>query len=149
MNPSLAGYITFLRTIVMIPASVLPDDSPYITYSYNLSVEIVYEGFNCISNTIYTDMVYNLATDILVNVAQDQPGQVPPTFWADLREKYSINAFVAGVIQSSADENTSQSLLVPDAFKQLTLSNLANLKTPWGRAYLAYAQQWGSIWGLT
>lgn len=146
MQPTLAGYIEFLRDIVQIPVSVLPDSSPYIQLSYDLSKEIVYEGFNCISSVLYTNGVYNLATDILINIAQDTP---PSTFWTDLREKYGINAFVAGVIQSSADENTSQSLVVPEFFKELTMSNLMNMKTPWGRAYLALAQQWGSIWGLS
>ena len=40
-------------------------------------------------------------------------------------------------------------LLVPDAFKALTISDLQNLKTPWGLTYLGFAQACGTLWGLT
>jgi hypothetical protein len=56
---------------------------------------------------------------------------------------------VAGVIGSSADETTSESLVVPEAMKNLTLQNLQNLKTPYGRQYLYFAQAFGTNWGLS
>lgn len=150
MQPTLAGYLAFLRDIVQIPVSVLPDNSPYIDASYNLAVELVYCPLQTVgSGFIYVQCVYNLATDILVNIAMDQPGQTPPDYWAQIREKYGINTFVAGVIQASNDESTGQSMVVPDAFKQLTIANLQNLKTPWGRTYLGFAQSWGADWGLS
>jgi hypothetical protein len=40
-------------------------------------------------------------------------------------------------------------LLNPEAMKTFTLANLQNLKTPWGREYLAIAQRAGTTWGLT
>jgi hypothetical protein len=71
-------------------------------------------------------------------------------YWSDLRAKYGLDSFVLGVIQSSADQGTSQSLLVPDWVKNLTMFDLALLKTPWGRRYLGLAQAYGpTIWGLT
>lgn len=150
MQPTLAGYIAFLRDIVQIPVGVLPDDSPYITTSYELSVQLVYCPLQGVGNGfIYVQAVYNLATDILVNIAQDQPGQTPPDFWAQVREKYNIGTFVAGVIQSSNNVDTGQSMVVPEAFKELTIANLQNLKTPWGRVYLGFVQSWGQDWGIS
>lgn len=150
MNTTLADFITFLRNIVQIPASVLPDNSPFITTAYQLAVELVYCPLQSVgSGFIYTQAVYNLGTDILVNIAQDQTGQTPPDFWAQIRNKYGINTFVAGVIQSSNDESTGQAMVVPEAFKELTIANLQNLKTPWGRAYLGFVQSWGQDWGLS
>jgi hypothetical protein len=146
MLPNLAGFIAFIRSNMGINTTVLPDNSIYIEEAYNVAVELVNEQINKCSNTLYTRAVYNLAADNLLNYAQDQSGQ---TFFSDVRTGYGINSFVAGVIQSSADESTSESMLVPDFFKHLTLSNLQNLKTPYGRAYLQIAQSMGPNWGLT
>ena len=33
--------------------------------------------------------------------------------------------------------------------KDFTLANLQNLKTPYGRQYLAWAQAYGPLWGLS
>ena len=53
------------------------------------------------------------------------------------------------MITASNDETTGETLVVMDAAKGFTLSNLQNLKTPWGRTYLGFAQQFGTLWGLT
>lgn len=151
MGPTLAGFITFLRDIVQIPADVLPDNSPYILYSYQFSQETVYGAICGVSPFLYSSAIYNLATSILIYTAEDNPALTPPknTFFADLRKKYSVDSFVAGVIQSSYDDTTGQTLTVPDFFKSLTLLDLQLLKDPWGRQYLLIAQQWGTIWGLS
>jgi len=52
-------------------------------------------------------------------------------------------------VGASEDEATSQTLLTPEAMKGLTLADLQNLKTPWGRQYLAFAQSYGTLWGIT
>lgn len=97
--------------------------------------------------SIFAEAVYNLAGDNLVNYAQDQDGF---KYFARLRKKLNINGFVSGVVQATADESTSVSLVVQDAAKQFTLANLQQLKTPWGRAYLALAQSAGpETWGIT
>lgn len=146
MQPSLAGFITWARTAIGVTTAQLPDDSVWFVYAYNVAIEIVYTQINCVSPTIYTLAVYNLAGDNLINFAQDVP---PSTFFADARKNFLIYSFVAGVITSSADQSTSQSLGVPESLKNLTLGNLQNLKTPWGRAYLAFAQDMGTLWGLS
>lgn len=151
MQPTVAGFLSFIRLQMGISATVLPDDSVYIGWAYAVAVEIVNLEISCISKLMYALAVYNLAGDNLVNYAQDNPDLTPPdnTFFADLRTAWDITGFVAGVIQSSADVTTSESLLVPDFMQGLTMADLQNLKTPYGRAYLAIAQRTGTIWGVS
>lgn len=142
---SITGYLAFLRGQVGITPFYLPDDSPIIAVSYAIAKDIVNPAFAQISCIIYDQCVYNLATDTLLNFAQDQSGQ---TYFADLRAQFHINSFVPGVITESHDESTGQTLAVPNAIAELSLSNLQNLKTPYGRMYLQYAQQYGSLWAV-
>ena len=52
------------------------------------------------------------------------------------------------------DENVKRmqraiSLVVQKAAEAFQLSDLQNLKTPWGRTYLGFAQKYGpSVWGV-
>ena len=143
-----------------VPVQALPDDSNWITWTFNYAMQIVNQYLlyaNCppMPNgwTIYEIAVYNLAGDQLINWAQDVSPPYPPPpatpYFQALRASWDITGFVAGVIQSSGDEGTNESLLVPDFMKGLTLSDLQNLKTPYGRQYLAIAQKFGTLWGLT
>lgn len=145
-QPTFAGFVNFVRMGMGIGTDVLPDDSIWLVYAYNVAVAIVNMGLGCVGGPIYMLAVYNLAADNLINYAQDTP---PSTYFADLRKFYKLGNFVLGLIQSTSDQGTSESLMIPDAFKELTLSNLQNLKTPWGRQYLAWAQSWGTNWGLS
>ncbi len=100
----------------------------------------------------YAWAVYNLAAHLLIMWAPDNPALAPPnnTFFADLRDKYGLNSFTPGVIQASHDQGTGQAFIVPDFVKNMTMADLAYLKTPWGRAYMGLAQAYGpTIWGLT
>lgn len=146
MSVTRDGYLDFIRNIMGISTTYLPDDSDYIDLSLAIAQEIVNEWINTVSSLIFDQATYNLAGDTLINIAQDQPGE---TFFYDLREKWGINSFVPGVIESSHDETTGQSMLVPEFMKELTLGQLQNLKTPYGRQYLAYAQTIGTNWGLS
>lgn len=144
-GPTLAGYLVFIRDVMGITAAVVPDDSPYIPASYDLAIEIV----NCALRSmpaVYEQAVYNFAGDTLVNIAPEQAGQ---TVLASLRTKAGINTFVGGVIQASGDEATNQSMVVPDAAKMFTMMNLQQLKTPWGRQYMALAQSYGYLVGTS
>lgn len=144
--PTLAGYIDYLRNIVGISTTYLPNNNPTIEMSYGIAIEIVNIQLADISSNIYTLCVYNLATDNLINFAQDQPGQC---YFVDLRASFKINSFVPGVITESHDESTGQSLLNPEFMKNLTMSNLQMLKTPYGRNYMGLAQSYGTLWGST
>lgn len=144
--PTLAGYIDYLRNIVGISTTYVPNNNPTIEMSYGIAIEIVNIQLADISSNIYTLCVYNLATDNLINFAQDQPGQC---YFVDLRASFKINSFVPGVITESHDESTGQSLLNPEFMKNLTMSNLQMLKTPYGRNYMGLAQSYGTLWGST
>lgn len=78
-----------------------------------------------------------------------QGGMASETYFATLRRQFNLTGFVSGVISASNDESTGQSILNPDFMKGLTLGNLQNLKTPYGRQYLAFAQDYGQIWGVS
>ena len=146
MLPTLQGYITFLRNIVGISTTILPDNSPVIEWSYNFSTNTCTELLALVPNTpgnfLYITAVYNLATDTLLTNAHDQTGQ---TFFSEYQQKYQLRAFVPGVISSASDESTSSSMVVPKAAEGFTIQNLQNLKTPYGREYLAIVQSVGSL----
>jgi hypothetical protein len=141
-----AGYLAFIRQTMGINTTVLPDNSPDIDTSLALAQEIVNPVIDCVSPRIFDWATYNLAGDYLINIAQDQSGQ---TFFADLRKEWNINGFVGGVVQNTYDETTGESMAMPEFIKDLTFSDLQNLKTPYGRQYLAIAQKWGTNWGLS
>lgn len=153
---NLIDYQSFITNQMQIPASALPLGSPVILMSLAIAEDVVNTELMRIPNigvnlgytgpTIYELAVYNLAADNLINFAQDQAGQ---TYFSDLRSAWKINSFVPGVIQSSGDETSLESLLAPEFMKNLTLSDLQNLKTPYGRQYLALAQKYGSLWGMS
>lgn len=154
-QPTLAGFFDFIRNVMGITTEYLPDDSPYPPFALAVAMGLVNRQLAavCIPSadaagvalntggiTVYVLCVYNLAGDNLVNYAQDQNGE---TFFKDMRKQFNLLGFVSGVIQSSSDESTSQSLVVMEAAKAFTLANLQQLKTPWGRQYLALAQSYG------
>jgi hypothetical protein len=154
---TLAGFLAFIRGNMGISTTDLPDNAPVILMALAISEETVNPALRAVRSpafsslgytgpNIYELAVYNLGGDNIINFAPDQPDS---TFFAVARTGYGCNSFVAGVIASSADETTSESLVVPDFMKQLTLSNLQQLKTPWGRQYLAFAQDYGNIWGIS
>jgi hypothetical protein len=154
--PTPAGFLAFVRGQMGVNSTILPDASDYISTAYAVALEIVNPDLNTASALIYTLCVYNLAASNILNFAQDDPsapdvpGSAPPApYFANLRNSYGINTFVAGVVQSTADQGTSMSLLTPDVFKTFSMNDLALLKDPFGRTYLRYAQEYGLLWGLT
>lgn len=81
--------------------------------------------------------------------AFSQGGTASEIYFSSARVKFNLTGFVAGVISSSSDVSTSESILNPDFMTGLTMGNLQNLKTPYGRAYLAIAQDYGTLWGVS
>lgn len=145
-TPTLPGFIAFIRGNMGIEPVNLPDNAPVIPMAFAVALEIVNQQLAQASSLIYELAVYNLGGDNVINFAADAPGK---TYFAKLRKSFGIASFVGGVISSSADETTSQTIATPDALKKLTLADLQNMKTPWGRQYLAFAQRVGTLWGLT
>lgn len=156
-----------------ITTAQLPDSSPVIGMAFAVALAIVNPALRIVGIpsvdatgavlnsgglSIYALAAYNLAGDNLINYAQDPvgaplvPGSGDPglPFFAWTRKQLNINGFVSGVVSSTSDEGTSMSLVVQEAAKAFTLKDLQNLKTPWGRTYLGFAQSYGpSAWGLT
>jgi len=150
-TPNEPDYITWIRSIMGVSTTVLPDDSPYIDITYHMSLEWINLYLDIVAPFIYTQAVYNLGGAYLCTIAQDDPDLSPPnnTYWANLRSSMGLNNFIPGLINATNDEDTSAALLVPLNLQNLTLGDLQLLQTPWGRAYLAIAQSVGSMWGLT
>jgi hypothetical protein len=154
VTPNLADFTSFLRNEADIGAAVLPDGNIAINEALCVAIETVNPHIRQVSSLLYVRAVYNLATDAVINIASDVTPHVTYSdklpFFAFMRKKFNIFGFVSGVISSASDESTSESMVVPDALSQLTLSDLQNLKTPWGRAYLAIAQKWGpDLFGIS
>jgi hypothetical protein len=154
---TLLGYQDFITKQMQIPVYALPLNSPVILMTLAISEEIVNPALKFVSSppmsslgytgpAIYDLAVYNLAADFLINFAPDQPGQ---TYFSDARFTFGCNKFVAGVISESHDETTGESILNQEFMKNLTLSDLQRLKTPWGRQYLMFAQSYGPLWGVS
>jgi hypothetical protein len=157
--PTEDGFNDWVFSVMRVPDEVLPVVSNqldpsyniYINYAFEISLETVNLYLDMASPIIYTQAVYNLGGDILVNMAQDDSNLPPPfnTYWADLRNSFGLNNFMPGIINAANDIDTSAASMIPLGLQNLTLADLQNLKTPWGRQYLMFAQSVGSMWGLT
>ncbi len=145
----LADFQNFITGVMGISALYLPITSPIITTSLSIALDFVNTAIALIadgSGDLYALALNNLAADFLVQWAQDQPGQ---TFFQNARSSWGVNSFSAGVIRSAHDESTGSDYAMPKFYQNLSLMDLQNLKTPYGRQYLAIAQQFGSLWGLS
>lgn len=145
-KPTVEGFQKFVTNVMQIPETALPVGSEWISEAFHIAHALVYRAIRGVSPLLYREAVYNLAASILIQYCPDQPGY---TFFADYRKSHGIGTFTPGVISSSSDNGTSQSWLNADFMKNLTLSDLDNLKNPYGLAYLKIAQDMGAIWGLT
>lgn len=157
-RPTLAGFLAFVRGTMGITTAQLPDASPTIALAYCTSRAVVLADLAIASPLIYQQSVYYLAGSNLLNWAVDPVPTVPypPNsdstlgFFAYTRKQYNMLGFVGGIIQAAADEATSESMVVPDSFKDWTLANIQQAKDPYGRQYIAWASSYGpSVWGLT
>jgi hypothetical protein len=145
--PTLAGFQTFITDYMQIPAVSLPLTAPVIGFAFQVSLDTVLREICLASPLIYNVAVYNLAADLLINYAPDT--SATPTFFAELRKEFKIGNFSAGVITNASDEATSAGIEVIEGMKLLTLDQLQNLRTPYGRAYLGTAMKWGTAWGIS
>lgn len=148
VEPTLSGFFVFLRSgAVGFSTTVLPDTEPVIPAAFEMALETVNQVIRQVIGYWYTQAVYNLGADIVCNYAPDQPDQ---EFFSKLRGQWNILKNVSGTIQWAGDEGTQTSLVVPEAAKMFTISDLQNMKTPWGRVYLSIAQKYGpSVIGIT
>lgn len=167
--PTLAGFQSFMLNVMGIPTTVLSPTAPVVETAFDVAIDIVNLQLNVASPDIYTLAVYNLAGSNLINYAPDQAyatqaaappgsktllpdGTVPYLndlpFFAYLRKSWNILGIAQGVVQSSSDVSTSESMVVPEWAKELTMADLQYRKDQWGAHYLALAQRYGTLWGL-
>ena len=144
-TPNLTDFYIYV-TDQGVPSSDLPSNSDYLSYALNYAQEVAL-GIDTgvgpvISGTAgpYVMAVYNLGLHQLLKITPDQQGM---TFFDDKRAEYNLTSLKSGVVLASADQATSQTLVVPEFFTNLTLSQLDLLKTPYGRMYLEYSQLYG------
>jgi hypothetical protein len=157
-TPNVTDYTAFLYSVAEIQPGVLPSTSEDIPLSLSVAVATVNEALQLggtyanaatgiVTLSLYVLAVYNLATDRLVNWANDVPGQ---TLFKDTRDAMGLMRPAVGVATSAADQGTAGTLINPEQLKMLTLDDLQTLRTPWGRRYLGIAQAYGTvIWGLS
>jgi hypothetical protein len=154
-DPTFAGFQWFVQVYMAVPPQAMPDIT-VLQACFDQAENLAYYGLQTIpsqptSPSIYAFAVYNLAAAILAQVAMDDPNAPPPynTYWANLQQQAGLNNFVAGLINSAADQGTSDGLYILPQLAGMTLFNLQLTKTPWGQQYLVFSGQWGMIWGLT
>jgi hypothetical protein len=138
-TPNLADFTTFVYE-QGVPQVDLPSNSVYLTWALTYAENIALIPPGDMPSIIYVLAVYNLGMHHLLMIAQDVSGQ---TFFQAQRTAFMLLSFVAGPVSASGDQGTNQTLLVADWMKNMTLSSLDLLKTPWGRSYIQYAQSYG------
>ena len=150
-TPSVGDYTLWLQNVVGINIVYLPPSSPFISYAFNRAVNLVLNVPTQLSGVEYTIAVYNCATHLQLKITPDQiVNNVQLDYFLKKRAEFSLLGPVVGLVSSSSDEGTSVTNAVPEALKQLTALDLDFMKTPWGRSYLEFAQDFGpTIWGLS
>lgn len=149
-SPTFAGFKAWVSAVMGVPSGNMPDDTT-LQVAYDEAINLAYLGLANIpsqstSMSIYAMAVYNLGGAILVEIAQDAQNS---TFWGNLRKEFQINSLVPGFITQAHDQGTGEGMFVITQLQGLTLFGLQLAKTPWGRQYLMFAGQWGTLWGLT
>ena len=149
--PNLGDYTLWIQNTVGISTVYLPANSPFLSYAFNRALAIVFNPPTSLAAIEYVLAVYNCATHIQLKITPDQSvNGIAYTYFRDKRAEFQLLNPVVGLVLSSSDEGTSVSNAVPDAMRQLTISDLDFMKTAWGREYLAFQQDYGpTLWMLS
>ena len=144
-TPNLADFITFAEGQGVPSADVPTDADAVFQPQWALSdAQDRVIGQTSVGSTPlymrYVLAVYNLALHLWITQGGDLPGQ---TFFQSSRAAFNLNSFLGGVILASGDEGTSNTIMVPEFLKGMTMDDLDLIKTPWGRQYMGYAQMYG------
>lgn len=137
--PNLTDFTTFVWNQGVLP-SALPADSVYLEWSLGYAQNLTLIPPSLMVPIVYVMAVYNLGMHHLLKTAQDQIGQ---NFFQTQRATYGLLTFTSGPVESAEDQGSNADLLIPDWMKNMTLSALDCMKTPWGREYIDYTQQFG------
>ncbi len=147
--PNVTDYYTFLTNQLGVTAVNLPSSSPWLTYALDQALDLVAQIVTT-SQYDYTNIVYNCAAHVQIEITPDEPGLA---FFTALRgpppSGFNIYGPISGLISAASDNGTAQSNVVPEGMKRLTFEDLQFAKTVWGRRYLGYCQDYGSVWGIS
>lgn len=139
--------ITTLAVGTATPPTVDASLSPWIGFAFNrgLALTLVVPGTDA---SDYVHVVYCCAAHIQLEITPDLAGQ---TYFATAagQQGFALSSSIAGVVAGASDQGTSSSVTVPDAMRNLTFQDLQFSKTPWGRTWLGWGQDFGAPWGLT
>lgn len=149
-DPTFEGFQAWVSAIMGVPDTAMPDVTT-LQVAYDQAINLAYIGLQGVpsqstSMTVYAQAVYNLGGAMLLEFAMDNPNS---TFWTDLRNKLGINSFSPGLINQAHDQGTGEGMYILKQLEGLSLWGLQLIKSPWGRAYLMFAGEWGPIWGIT
>ena len=145
-TPTLAGFLTFCRTVVGIPIAAMPDADPGFATALAFAQEWIPDQIATYSPTLSTSAVYNWAASSIIQFQPDITGQV---YFQGLRTSFGATNFVPGVITTASNEATSDSVTAGKGLQNLQLIDLQRAKDPYGRQALAILQSLGTLWGLT
>lgn len=140
-----AAVLASLATGTALPPVDNTSGSPFPEYALTQARNLVIQA-PTVPGSEYTLACYNCAGHILLGILPEQPGS---PLLPEVRKRLGYYSGNFGIIQSAADQGTSDSLAIPDALKELTLEDLGFVQTVWGRKYLSYNQSFGGIWGLS
>ena len=145
-TPTLAGFITFCRRIVGIPADDMPDADPGFQQALDYASLWIPTELAALMPQLYVLAIYNWGASLVIQFQQDASGQV---FFTNARSSFGVSNFVPGVINSASNEATSQSMTIGAGLQNMTLTDMQRVKDPYGRAALAILQDLGTLWGVT
>lgn len=158
-KPTLVGFTAFVYDTVGVPVAWLPTDSEWLFWVYNTAYATVNPWFQCVPGPSFLQATYWLGAHVLISWAPDTTASPPYPYktvdgvdygyFGWIRKENNVLGVTTGTVSSSSDEGTSVGLVVPDQAKNLTLSQLALMSTPYGRAYLGLAQSVGTQWGIS
>lgn len=139
-TPNLVDFTTFV-TNQGVTAAQLPPTSPWLQYALDYGIRVaIQDTSGCMSPWAYVLACYNGSFHWLLRNCPDQAGQ---TFFQDARTRYNLSLFTAGATVGSGDEGTSQTLAGSAGVRDLSISAMSFIKTPWGVQFLEYQQAYG------
>jgi hypothetical protein len=150
-TPIAIGTNYDLVTIVSGASVPLADTSasPWLGFAFNRAMALTLRVPTVQAND-YVYVVYACATHVQLEITPDQPGQ---SFFSSKQGNgpggFGLGTPTAGIVASASDQGTSTTFTVPEAMKRLSFQDLQFSKTPWGRTWLGWGQDFGSPVGVS
>ena len=123
--------------------------SPWIGFAFNRGMSFTLSVPTVQAND-YVHVVYACATHVQLEITPDQMGQ---TFFVAKQGNgpggFGLGTPTAGIVAAASDQGTSTTFVVPEAMERLSFQDLQFSKTPWGRTWLGWGQDFGSPVGVS